>query len=216
MTTTLAQDQTRTTNATVALIYSRISQDDLKLGRGVQRQLEDARHLVQQRGWTIGGEFSDNDISAFSGVDRPGYRNLCAAIATAHDRGGQVVVIVQHQSRLWRNRGERVAGIALLQRHRASVVPINGVPLDFSTSGGRFLSTSRRLRYGRKRSEIGALMDEYASGPRRVSRTARRPTAGFDVMSFAAACRSAWATSRTLRRRRSCARSCNACCTART
>jgi len=35
-------------------------------GLGVTRQLEDCRKLAADRGWSVGDEYVDNDVSAFS------------------------------------------------------------------------------------------------------------------------------------------------------
>ena len=48
-----------------AAIYARISSDVTGEGLGVARQLEDCRKLAESKGWTVGAEYVDNDISAF-------------------------------------------------------------------------------------------------------------------------------------------------------
>src|SRR4051794_35290454 len=82
------------------VLYTRISKDDLQQGKGVQRQLEDARALAAQRGWEIVAEFSDNDLSAFSGVARPDYIKMMALA----EAGGFDCIVTYMTSRLWRNR----------------------------------------------------------------------------------------------------------------
>ncbi|MCH6470957.1 recombinase family protein [Sinomonas terrae] len=54
-----------------AAIYARISSDQTGEGLGVQRQLEDCRKLAAERGWIVGEEYVDNDLSAFKGKARP-------------------------------------------------------------------------------------------------------------------------------------------------
>ncbi|TXA39530.1 serine recombinase, partial [Mycobacterium tuberculosis variant bovis] len=49
-----------------AAIYARISADVEGTGLGVARQLEDCRKLAAERGWPIGDEYVDNDVSAYS------------------------------------------------------------------------------------------------------------------------------------------------------
>ncbi|MCY7290261.1 MAG: recombinase family protein, partial [Cryobacterium sp.] len=46
------------------------------MGLGVERQREDCLQLARERGWEVVAEFADNDISAYSGRSRPGYRAL--------------------------------------------------------------------------------------------------------------------------------------------
>src|SRR5687768_12833899 len=89
------------------VLYTRISKDDLQQGKGVQRQLEDARAIAAQRGWEIVAEFSDNDLSAFSGVARPDYLKMMAFAET----GAFDCIVTYMTSRLWRNRAERAAAI---------------------------------------------------------------------------------------------------------
>lgn len=114
-------------------IYARISEDDDGLEAGVTRQLGDARALVQQRGWTVVAEHSDNNISAFTGKARPGYAALLAdAMEGRIDR-----IVVFHPSRLWRNRRERAEGIEHLQRAKVSVTAVKGPDLDLSSAYGR-------------------------------------------------------------------------------
>lgn len=47
----------------------------------MQRQLEDCRKLAAERGWVVGHEYVDNDISAYSGKARPGYEAMCSDLA---------------------------------------------------------------------------------------------------------------------------------------
>ncbi len=79
-------------------IYARISQDRTGEGLGVQRQLDDCRAEAARRGWVVAQEYVDDDISAYSGKQRPAYRQLLADIAQ-HDRDA---VIVWHLDRLHR------------------------------------------------------------------------------------------------------------------
>src|ERR1700674_1749293 len=64
--------------ATVA-IYARISEDRAD-GAGVDRQLADCRALVKRNGWGKAQEYTDNNISAFSGKVRPAYAQMLEAI----------------------------------------------------------------------------------------------------------------------------------------
>ena len=63
-----------------AAIYTRISSDRGGAGLGVERQQSDCETLVQRHGWTTIATFTDNDMSAYSGAPRPGYRALLDAI----------------------------------------------------------------------------------------------------------------------------------------
>ncbi len=59
-----------------AAIYARISQDRTGEGLGVQRQIDDCRLEAARRGWTVAEEYVDDDVSAYSGKQRPAYRRL--------------------------------------------------------------------------------------------------------------------------------------------
>ncbi|WP_196761199.1 recombinase family protein, partial [Mycobacterium avium] len=61
-----------------AAIYARISSDAEGTGLGVARQLEDCRRLAADRGWPVGAEYVDNDVSAFSGKLRQQYARMLA------------------------------------------------------------------------------------------------------------------------------------------
>lgn len=83
---------------TSVAIYARISQDRDGDGLGVQRQLDDCRAEAKRRGWTVGAEYLDDDVSAYSGKARPQYRRMLADIAD----GSRDAVIVWHMDRLHR------------------------------------------------------------------------------------------------------------------
>lgn len=118
------------------VIYCRISKDDLGLGKGVERQLEDSRALAAQHGWSIVLEYSDNDISAFNGAVRPGYNEMMAAA----ERGEFDRIVVYMTSRLWRSRTERAAAINKLGRLRIDIQAVRGPELNLSSAAGRVIA----------------------------------------------------------------------------
>jgi len=81
-----------------AAIYARISSDPTGQALGVQRQLEDCRKLAADRGWTVGAEYVDNDISAYSGKKRPEYEQMLTDVRD----GLRDAVIVYNMDRLTR------------------------------------------------------------------------------------------------------------------
>lgn len=81
-------------------------------------------------------EFSDNDISATHGDQRPDYDRLMATV----DAGQVDRIIVFHTSRLWRNRRERAEGIEKLKKAGVSVLAVKGPELDMSTASGRMMA----------------------------------------------------------------------------
>lgn len=122
--------------ATKAALYARISFDESGMERGVTRQIEDARALAAARGWHVAAEYVDNDVSAYSGAQRPGYERL---MADAEARYFERIVVYQ-TSRLWRSRVERAGAIGLLGRLHISVAAVQGPELDLATAGGRMIA----------------------------------------------------------------------------
>ena len=57
-------------------IYARISSDRDGDRLGVERQLEDCLRLAERKGWQVAERFVDNDVSAWSGRQRPEYARL--------------------------------------------------------------------------------------------------------------------------------------------
>ena len=120
-----------------AAIYARISQDPLHQEKGVARQIDDARELARSRGWDIVAEpFVDNDISALDGKHRPAYEKLMALV----EAGGTDRVVTYTMSRVWRNRGERAAGIEKLRAASVGVAAVKGPDLDLTNASGRMLA----------------------------------------------------------------------------
>ncbi|HEY3924708.1 MAG TPA: recombinase family protein [Acidothermaceae bacterium] len=81
-----------------AAIYARISDDREGAGAGVDRQLADCHRLADDRGWNVGAEYVDNDISAFTGRVRPRY----AAMLSAIEAGQHDMILAYHLDRLHR------------------------------------------------------------------------------------------------------------------
>jgi site-specific DNA recombinase len=111
-------------------LYARISEDPLDQKRGVKRQLVDLHVFAEDLGGEIAGEWTDNDLSAHSGEERPGYDEMMeAALAAGRQPGVRVIIAAYHPSRLWRRRVERAQAIEDLRQVKAVVT--------FET-GGRF------------------------------------------------------------------------------
>ncbi|ADG98415.1 Resolvase domain protein [Segniliparus rotundus DSM 44985] len=56
--------------------YLRISYDQEGLELGVDRQREDNSKKAAEKGWAVAREYVDNDLSAYSGVARPGFEQM--------------------------------------------------------------------------------------------------------------------------------------------
>lgn len=138
-----------------AAIYVRISRDDAGDMLGVRRQEKDARALCERKGWVVGEVFTDDDVSAWSGVARPGYRLMLEAIA-ARDVDAVVAYDLDRLHRIPRELEEFFDAC-----DRAGLVNLATVSgdVDLATNDGRMMArimgavarkssddTSRRLR----------------------------------------------------------------------
>lgn len=118
---------------TRAVIYCRISQDRTGAGLGVDRQREDCEALATGKGWDVVETYVDNDISAFSGKRRPGYRQMLADL----DEGKATVVIAWHTDRLHRSPTELEEYINLSDRRGISTHTVQAGTVDLATPSGR-------------------------------------------------------------------------------
>ncbi|MFM9813571.1 recombinase family protein [Streptomyces scabiei] len=118
---------------TRAVIYCRISQDRTGAGLGIERQREDCEALAQRNGWDVVEVYVDNDISAYSGKKRPGYRRMLADL----DDGTATVVIVWHTDRLTRSIVELEEYIDLSERRGIATHTVQAGTVDLATPSGR-------------------------------------------------------------------------------
>lgn len=120
-------------------IYARISQDRDGEGLGVLRQLSDCRTEAARRGWTVGDEYVDDDISAYSGKERPGYQQMLKDLAS----GARDGVIVWHLDRLHRRPIELEEFVQVCSKAGINqVVTLHG---DFNLGSGDGLLVARLL-----------------------------------------------------------------------
>jgi DNA invertase Pin-like site-specific DNA recombinase len=118
---------------TRAVIYCRISQDRTGAGLGIERQREDCEALATRNGWDVVEVYVDNDISAYSGKKRPGYRRMLADL----DEGTATVVIVWHTDRLTRSIVELEEYIDLSERRGIATHTVQAGTVDLATPSGR-------------------------------------------------------------------------------
>lgn len=114
-------------------IYCRISEDAEGSGLGVARQEKDCRKLAERLGWEVGGVYTDNDLSAFSGKQRPAYTRLLADLEARQVDS----LIVWHPDRLHRSPKELEAFIDLVERTGAAVQTVTAGARDLATPSGR-------------------------------------------------------------------------------
>ena len=77
--------------------------------------------------------YTDNDISALKGQERPGYDEMM----TDAVHGEFDWIVSYGLSRLWRNRKERAEAIDTLSKARISVALVKGSDLDLTSAAGR-------------------------------------------------------------------------------
>ncbi|WP_333746169.1 recombinase family protein [Streptomyces sp. IBSBF 2950] len=118
---------------TRAAIYCRISQDRTGAGLGIERQREDCEALAARNGWDVVEVYVDNDISAYSGKKRPGYRRMLTDL----DDGTATVVIVWHTDRLTRSIVELEEYIDLSERRGIATHTVQAGTVDLATPSGR-------------------------------------------------------------------------------
>ena len=109
--------------------YTRISADKSGAEAGVGSQHEDNAELAGELGITLARTYTDNDLSAYSGVERPEYQRLLADIAA----GKIGTLIIWHANRLHRSTEEVNAFIKLARAHKLRLYPVlrhryTGVP----------------------------------------------------------------------------------------
>lgn len=116
-----------------AAVYCRISEDRSGAGLGVQRQEDDCRELAARRGWEVGRVYCDNDLSAYSGRERPAYRDMMEAVRDGHVDA----VLAWHPDRLHRSPLELEEFISLVGATGCRVETVQAGSFDLSTPTGR-------------------------------------------------------------------------------
>jgi site-specific DNA recombinase len=118
---------------TRAVIYCRISRDRIGAGLGVERQEADCRALAARLGFLVVLVLVDNDLSAYSGKPRPGYKRLLEMIAA-----GEVdAVLAWHGDRLHRSLSELETYIGVCETREVPTYTATAGELDLTTATGR-------------------------------------------------------------------------------
>jgi DNA invertase Pin-like site-specific DNA recombinase len=115
-------------------IYARISSDPDGTRLGVKRQIEDCQALAERLGWTVTDTYSDNDVSAWSGKQRPEYQRMLDDIKNGVIEG----ILVWHPDRLHRHPRELEELIDLVESTAGvQIETVTAGDYDLSTSAGR-------------------------------------------------------------------------------
>lgn len=153
-------------------VYLRISEDKHGDELGVTRQREDCLRLIEQREWTLGDEYPENDTSAAGKVRRPQFDALLAAVG----RGEVKVIVAWSLDRLTRTSRDRLALVEACQAHGVVIALVRGSDMDPTTPAGRLTlgilgevaaheidsKSDRQRRAGKQRADRG-----LPWGPRR-------------------------------------------------
>jgi DNA invertase Pin-like site-specific DNA recombinase len=119
-----------------AAVYTRISADRTGAGLGIERQETDCRALAEQLGWEIVAVHADNDLSAYSGKPRPGYRALLADLRA----GVADAVLCWHTDRLHRSPAELEEYIGVCEPRGVPTMTVKAGPIDLATPAGRMVA----------------------------------------------------------------------------
>jgi len=153
-------------------VYTRISSDPNGHALGVERQRLDCHALAVANDWTVVSTFTDNDLSAYSGKPRPGYRDLVDFI----EAGAVDAVLAWHPDRLHRSPAELEEFISLLDAHQVTVHTVQAGQWDLSTPSGRLiarqLGSVARYESEHKSARVRRALEQRASMGRPHGRTA--------------------------------------------
>jgi DNA invertase Pin-like site-specific DNA recombinase len=119
-------------------IYARISSDPRGDQLGVTRQIEDCRELAERCGYVVADTYVDDDISAWSGKQRPEYERMLDDLRSRTIGG----VLVWHVDRLTRHPKELESIIELRDELEFELGTVTG-EVDLGTHVGRL--TARML-----------------------------------------------------------------------
>jgi len=151
---------------TSAVIYCRISRDREGAGLGIERQEQDCRELANRLGWTVTAVHSDNDISAYSGKPRPGYRALLDNL-----KAGKVnAVLTWHTDRLHRSPMELEDYIAVCEAGRVPTHCVKAGVLDLSTASGRMTA---RITGAVARHEVEHMIERQKTAKMQAARAGK-------------------------------------------
>jgi site-specific DNA recombinase len=120
-----------------AVIYVRISDDREGKSLGIKRQEKLCREEADRRGWDVLFVRKDNDISAYSGKPRPGYKKMLNDIET----GMVDAVLTYHTDRLYRRPKELEGFIDVVEAAGdVEVQTVRGGIIQLDSSHGRAMA----------------------------------------------------------------------------
>ncbi len=119
-----------------AAVYCRISADATGDAAGVDRQETICRDLAAAHGWDVDAVIIDNDVSAYSGVTRPGYERLLTMV----EQREVDAIAVYHADRLYRRPRDLERLVDVIERADVRVETAMSGAIDLSTATGRMVA----------------------------------------------------------------------------
>lgn len=117
-------------------VYLRISQDRPGSQLGVERQRKDCEDLAAQLGWRVVERYVDNDVSAYSGRERPAWNRLVDGL-----RAGKLQALVAwHPDRLYRRMTDLEALVELVEAHGLALATVQAGDVELSSTQGRLVA----------------------------------------------------------------------------
>ncbi|MFF2842712.1 recombinase family protein [Paenarthrobacter sp. NPDC057981] len=124
---------------TTCAVYLRISKDKglgtADEGLAVDRQRKDIHKLLQSKGWTVGTEYMDNDVSASGKVKRPAYERMLSDF----EAGAIDAIAAWDLDRLWRVPMEFEHLLNLSEKQGLKLATVGG-DADLATDSGQLFA----------------------------------------------------------------------------
>ena len=134
-----------------AAIYARIFSDADGTRAGVDRQVAYCRRLADQLGWAVAAEYVDNDLSAYSGKQRPEYERMIADLGDGLIDG----ILVYNIDRLTRRPVELEAFVAALDEARVTDVQFVTGDTRLATDDGLMMARVQGAFAAKESANIG-------------------------------------------------------------
>jgi DNA invertase Pin-like site-specific DNA recombinase len=115
-------------------LYLRISSDPEGRSASIDRQENDARRLADARGDEVVQTYTDRDLSAYTGVDRPAFEELLADAEAGLIDG----ILVWKLDRLTRRFSDLERIWRLIERRKVALLSVND-SIDTTIAAGKFM-----------------------------------------------------------------------------
>lgn len=119
-----------------AAAYLRISRDDAADLAGVERQERLCRLTAEQRGLDLVEVLTDNDLSAYRRMRRPGFERLVELLKS----GTVQAVVAYHVDRLYRRLEDLARLVDVVEQTGAEIHTVAAGDVDLSTASGRMIA----------------------------------------------------------------------------